>query len=47
MYGRFDLTRDAELKVTWLRDAIMLLDSRDAIVGAHVPGIIKQLQVPS
>ncbi|KAJ1479848.1 hypothetical protein T484DRAFT_1957982 [Baffinella frigidus] len=41
----FDLTRDAELKVTWLRDAIMLLDHRDAIVGAHVPGIIKQLQI--
>jgi hypothetical protein len=38
------MTSDADLKVSWLKEAVMLLDVRDPVVGAHVPGIMKQLQ---
>jgi hypothetical protein len=38
------MTSDINLKVSWLKEAVMLLDTRDPVTGAHVPGIMKQLQ---
>jgi len=41
----FDMTTDTMVKVAWLREAVMALDSKDPIIAGHVPGVLKELLV--
>lgn len=41
----FDLQKDADVKIQWLRDAVASLDPQDPLVGSHVPMILRDLQL--
>mmetsp|Transcript_1943 Transcript_1943/g.3102 ORF Transcript_1943/g.3102 Transcript_1943/m.3102 type:complete len:379 (-) Transcript_1943:103-1239(-) len=39
----FDMTTDAQLKITWLRDAVMALNAKDPLIEGHVPTVLRDL----
>jgi enhancer of mRNA-decapping protein 4 len=39
----FDISKDTLLKLTWLREAALVLHLNDPLIAEHVPGILTKL----